>query len=192
MPHFAFFASKTASTPAGVMLVTNAIKTSVATVAAPVTYITSGINGSIGLGTMALPRVITATLAAQAASYVAGSVITVTGTDASDAVQTDTMTIVGTDGTESLYTTKFFKTVVSITIAAQADTLGAFVFGVQDAFVPGGSVMLRVGVAGTLHLKYGDGSIDILTAVAIGECVPVMCNYIYADSTAQNITAYLR
>lgn len=185
------FASKsiTIATP---QVLATAIKTSIATVAGVATYSGAGLNGSIGAGTMYAPRIISASLAAHAASYTAGSVITVTGTDPSDAVQTDTMTIVGTDGSESLFTTKFFKTVTSIAIAAQADTAGAFTFGVQDSFVPGQPIQLRVAVGGSVKLGYGDGSSDTITAVAIGEPVPVSFNRVYASSTAIGITCYIK
>lgn len=185
------FASKTI-TLAGALTNTNAIKTSVATVASPVTYSTTGINGSIGLTTMKANRIITATSTSAVASYVPGSVITITGTDSTGAVQTDTMTVVGADGGESLATTKFFKTVVSITIAAQVDTAGAWVFGVSDASVPS-CIQLRVGTTpGTLHLGFADGSTDTILAVALGEAVPTSCNRIYADSTAVGITAFIQ
>lgn len=174
----------------------NAIKTSIATVAAPVTYSGGGLNGAIGAAANALPRTITVTAAAHAASYVAGSTITITGTDSQGTVQSEVLTLVGTDGTETLVTTHGFRTVTSVAIAAQADTLGAFTVGVRDVvFGPDKPFAIRATAAGDLKLGYAGGTVtDTIPALAAKETVQVSPDKIYGDSstTVVGMTVFFR
>ncbi len=178
---------------AGALTVATAIKTSVATVAAPASYTTSGLNGAVGTTQMVAARRITATLASHASSYVAASIITITGLDENLDAVSDVLTIAGTGGGVTYTTTKFFRKVNTIAIAAQADTGGAFTFGVSDALVPGRVVQLRVGTAGNINLGYANGTSDCILKVAVGEAIPCQPNIIYGDSTTtvQDITAYV-
>lgn len=108
----------------------DAIKTSIATVAAPASYSGAQLDGAIGTGAISPSRQITATSSVSAGAYVAGSVITITGTtEEVGAADTDTMTVVGTGGGESLATTKHFSAVTQIDIEAQAQVTGSWQFG---------------------------------------------------------------
>jgi hypothetical protein len=184
-------ASKFISFGSGALAAPTSIKTSVATSASPALYVTTDINGAVGLATFTCPRTISATLASHASSYVNNSKITVTGLDDVGTSISDILTITGTGGNKTITGTKFFMSVVSIAIEAQADTLGAFTFGQADAVVNANQV--RVGVAGDLTIKCRDAAntVGTIYSVQIGEAVPVEIAIVYASSTAQAITAYI-
>lgn len=109
----------------------DAIKTSIATVAAAITYAGAGLNGAVGVAEMNPEKHISVTTASNAGSY-ALLPITITGTNYLDQIITDTITPTLADGNETLQTSKPFKKVTSIAIPAQNDTGGHFKFGVLD------------------------------------------------------------
>src|SRR5689334_20591927 len=99
---------------------TNAIKTSVASAITAQSYTGVALNGGFldtnkfikltesGNPSVGLPRLLTATLSAQAGAYVNGSKITIVGTDENGREQTEQLTITGTDGPLTLTTTNAF------------------------------------------------------------------------------------
>ncbi len=172
-----------------VVPVANAIKTSIATVAAPVTYTGVQINGAIGPATMNPARLISVTSSASGGSYTA-TAITITGTNASGAAQTDTLTLTATGGNETIVSTKAFATVTSIAILAMTNTSGAFTFGVRDVLCPRPPNRVRVGTTGNLKVGYPDGTTDTIVSILAGETLFIRPSRIYADSatTATNVT----
>lgn len=173
----------------GTFVVATSIKTSIATVAGPATYNGGALNGAIGAATMAMPRRITATLAANGGSYVNGSTITITGKDPFGAAQTDVLTIAGTGGGITLTSTKFFTAVTQLDIQTQTNTGGAFTFGTSDG--QAGGRQLRVGTAGDVAVQYGDNSTDVIPNVQAGEQIPAVVSIILGTgTTAADITVY--
>lgn len=118
-----------------------AIKTSIATSASAVTYTGNALNGSdVDAEYVAKPAPSGLTNVAQypiavasnsAGSYVASSKITFTGTYGGRAV-VRTATVVGTGGNATFIADGPMNTVTSITVAAQANTSGAWTFGWND------------------------------------------------------------
>jgi hypothetical protein len=173
--------------------VVNALVTSSATAASPVTYTGGTLNGSQGSNVIAIPRNVLATLAVGVGAYVAGSTITVTGLDGNGSPLTEVLTIVGTGGGTTILGQKFFSQVTSIAVQAQATTGGSFQFGVQDSLV--NCRQMRVGTAGNLHVGYATPSgivNDTIPSVQAGEAIPALVYVLYGDATttAQNITVY--
>ena len=121
---------------------TDAIKTSIATVAAPANYVGVALNGVIGAGTIDPPRCFYVKSTVAAAQYTAGSTVTATGTLAG-AVVTDVLTIVGTGGGEHLIGDQYFDAITAIDIEAQAGVGGAFEFGVYSQAEPTASGWVR-------------------------------------------------
>lgn len=161
------------------------LKGTVATSASPVTYTTGG--STLTLVTNELPRLVTATSASHAASYVDASVITITGTAFDDSAQTDTLTVAGTGGGATLTSTKYFKTVTSIAVAAQADTGGAWTFGLSDTLCVLGR-QIRAGTAGNLTMKFEDGTSDTVAGMVAGERLDIGPRSILGTSTLTSIT----
>lgn len=184
-----FPATKTYSIT-GPIAVANSIKTSVATVASPATYITTALNGAIGTAVMAMPRTIRVTLSSAVGSYVNASTIVITG-KLTGVTKTETLTIVGADGGTTLTTTGFFDQVTQIDVDAQVDTSGAFLFGTYDARIPGGAKWLRFATTGNAHVAFTNGTTDTIPAVAVGEIIPAYISTVFGDSTVQNLTAYV-
>jgi hypothetical protein len=127
---------------------TNAIKTSVATVAAAVTYSGAALNGAdvdgsyvarptpSGLSNVA--QYPTATASSNAGSYVNGSHVMFTGTygDGYGSNVTRTATVSGTGGNATFIADGPLDTLTSITVDAQTNTGGAWVFGWNDIACP--------------------------------------------------------
>jgi hypothetical protein len=114
------------------------IKTSIATVASPVTYVPADFNGALvsGSGRVAipLPRTVTISRSSSANSY-SVSPIVITGTFDGQTV-TESLTPANDDGNDTLYGNQPFHYVTSIAIPAQANTSGAFTIGVGDICAP--------------------------------------------------------
>lgn len=192
-------ARKSYSFPAATILASaNAIKTSIATSASPVTYNGGALNGTWAGIASILPigRKITATSSAFAAAYVNGSTITITGKDIYGKPLVNVLTVSGTGGGATLTTPDAFAQITQIDIQAQASASGAWTFGFSDAVVNARTV--RVGTSGDLHVAYGtDGSgtvaTDVIPKVQAGEQVPAYVQTIFSDATttAQDITVYL-
>lgn len=122
--------------------------------------------------------------------------ITITGTDASGIAITDTVTLTQTGGGESLTTTKAFATVTLISIPAMANTAGAIAFVTQDILLPKPAREFRIGTAGSgaLHVGYigDDGSVlqDTITGCSAGEKLPISPQWLYMDSSVQDISVF--
>ncbi len=180
---------------------TNAIKASVASAITAQSYTGSALDGGFldsgkyiklteaGNASRGLPRLLTATLSAQAGAYVSGSKITIVGTDENGREQTEQLTITTTDGPLTLTTTKAFIGITSIAVEAQASALGAFIFGIVDVVFnrDAPARYVRGGAAGTIKIGYGDGSFDLVPTLE-GEHHPVMFTRIYASGTTFPIT----
>lgn len=177
----------------------NGIKTSAATIASETTYLPAVMDGAgITVGSLnKCARTVTATLAANAGSYVA-SAITITGRFGGDVV-TDTLTPSDADGGETLYGDQPFDTITSIVIPAQVNTGGAFEFGVGDICAPKGDrfIAVRCDTAITLHVQYGEGSANKTTdahtlgADTIDPIAPSRVLTGAAETSGAAVTAYL-
>lgn len=181
---------RASATFAGALASTNAIKTSIATVASPVTYLVADFNGTLGAtpGVNGIGRTVSVTSSAHSGSYIITSPIVVTGTDTGGNTITENLTLTAVNGGETIVGKKLFKTITSIAIPAMTDTLGAFTFGVRDA---GGSFQqIRCGTGGDLKVAYAEGAVDTIKGAAIGEKFNGDFALVYGDSgtTAQGIT----
>ncbi len=169
--------------------VTNAIKTSIATVAAPVSYSGVALNGAIGVAEMNPPRNISVTTSASVGAYTL-TAITITGTDAAGRALTETLTLTQANGGQTVVGASAFKTVTQIDILAMVSTAGAFTFGVRDIFCTRRPSRIRVGTTGALKVGYDDGTTDVIAAVLAGETLNIAPARVYGDSstTATNVT----
>ncbi len=118
----------------------DAIKVSIATVDADTSYGGEDFDGAIGGNQIVPPRNLTVRTAANAGSYVDGSLVTFTGLDETGADLVESVTIVGTDGGDGYVTVGLFSQVTEIVVEAQADTDGALVFGVSPTTFRGDSL----------------------------------------------------
>lgn len=148
----------------------NALKTSIASSAAPATYTGVALNGSIGSGRFAVPQTVSVTTSAHAGSYIITTPITVKGTDAFGNAISDTLTLTAVNGGETIVGVKAFMTVTEIDVPAMNDALGAFTFGVYDILLTPQTVArrIRASASGSLVIGYYDGSSDTLPS-ATGE-----------------------
>lgn len=178
--------SKTYATAAALKDV-DAIKTSIATVAAPVTYTT--FNGVLG-GTFDPPRAVTVTTSASGGSYTL-TAITFTGTYGG-AVVTDTVTLTQTGGGETLYGDQPFDTLTSIAILAMNNTSGAFQFGCGDVYA-GSGLYLRavkaIGADGNIGVQYSGSQTDTLVCIK-DSLEPVACKGVLASTTDTGVRIY--
>lgn len=168
----------------------NAIVTSLATSASPVTLSGGSLNGSIGAGAIVLSQTISATTSVHASSYVL-TPITVNGTDESGATISDTITLTLVNGGETISTSKGFASVTSIVIPAQHDALGAWTFGVRDVALVKPARAVRGGAAGNVKMAYQDATVDTLPFTA-GEVQCILPVRLYDDggTTAWPVTVY--
>lgn len=104
----------------------DSIKTSVASIASPVTYSGSALNGVIGAGAISPPRNITITTAG-ATPADAPATATITGTAADGSVQTEVINVGQTATTVA--GAKAFASVVSIALSAGDGTGATLTFG---------------------------------------------------------------
>jgi hypothetical protein len=125
---------------ASTVLDADAIKTTIATVAAGVIYAGAALNGATASAGTATPAPSGLTGVAQypiavassnAGSYVNGSTIQFSGTFSGETV-TRTATVSGTGGGATFVANGPLDTCNGITVAAQADTSGAWTFGWND------------------------------------------------------------
>lgn len=167
---------------------TSAIKTSVATATTSSSYTGVALNGAQAGGPYPVPRTVSVTSTAHTGSYTVPSNVTFTGTNGSGVVITETLVLTQVNGGETLVGGKDFLTVTGITVDAQVDTGGAFVFGVQDIIASPREI--RIAGAGNLKLGYSDGTTDIITALSVGERLPVYPAKIFGDAntTVTNVT----
>ena len=178
----------------------DAIKTSIATVAAAVSYTGVALNGADanpGPATPTpshtdnvvtdVPQYPTATASSSAGSYVDGSEVVFTGTYGG-AAKSRTATVVGTDGNATFVADGPLDTVSTVAVDAQADTNGAWTFGFTDIGAwRGGSGqeparLVRAHAAGVIKIGDADGHVD-LTPFAESESQPIAPHRIYATGT---------
>ncbi len=151
------------------LLDADGIKTSIATVAAPVTYVVANLNGAaISTGVLDLPRSVSVTTTSSVGAYAIASPIVVTGKRGGDVV-TESLTLTQTGGNETIYGTQAFDSIASIAIPAMVNTAGTFTFGVADICAPAGDVFsgVKCDTAVTLHVQYGEASTSKADATAV-------------------------
>jgi hypothetical protein len=181
----------------------DAVKTSIASVAANTTYTAADFNGAMLNGNAGLfkvggkrtaPRVLSVTTGASGGSYNLATIV-VTGKNELGEVITDSVTLTQTGGNETLFFAKGFVEITSIYIPAMVNTSGSFKFGVRDAgWSPKKPArQVRGGAAGAVLVGFGDGSgaTDALPCAA-GEHHDVMITRLYgsATTTAYPVTVY--
>lgn len=140
----------------------NAIKTSIATAVTKQTYDGAALNGTFANPGPAKTKmhVLSVTTASNGGSYVVGSTIVFTCTDQRGKTRTLTATITNADGGETLDAVDAdgnivgAMTVSTIVVGAQADTGGAFEFGVTDVVFDDTVRQLRGGAAGDIAVEY--------------------------------------
>lgn len=140
------------------------IKTSIATVAAPVSYSAANFNGAAVANSGAdwakrCARSITISRSSSVGSY-STNPITITGKRGGVTV-TETLTPANANGNDVLRGTQLFDEPPTIDIPAQVNTSGAFQIGVADVGAPDGDsfvgVKLDAGSAGSINVVYRDG-----------------------------------
>lgn len=159
---------------------TDAIKTSIATVAATATYTGGALNGVIGATAMVPARTVSVTTSANVGTYT-GVAIVVTGTDVNGLALSETLTLTAVDGNETIVGSKGFKTVTSIAIPAQFDTGGTFQFGVRDVMCSTPPKAVRCVGAGALKVGYEDGTTDTIADIAARETLLISPTKIFGD-----------
>jgi len=116
----------------------DAVKTAIATVVAPVVYTGGDLNGvaMTAGGVLSAPHNVSVTTAVSAAAYNigAGNPIVITGTDYYTRLPiAETLLLTNVNGGETITGTLLFDAAtISIAVAAQANLLGTFEFGVGD------------------------------------------------------------
>jgi|GEM_PF-3185400 len=183
----------------------NGIKTSIATVAAPITYLkATDFNGTaIGAttGVLDLPRTVTISLSSSVGAYVA-SAITLTG-KRGGATVTETLTPPDANGNTILRGTQAFDILDSVAFPAQVSTAGAFQIGVQDICAPFADKFegVEIAAAGTINVQYGEGSQAIADAVPVAAALVgtpkrlgasrILTSTALAVPTTAGVTVYL-
>lgn len=133
------------------------IKTSFATVAAPVVLTVADWNGSAitAAGLLDLPRTITITRSNNANQFAVAPIV-LTGLRGGATV-TESLTPANDDGNDILRGTQAFDFLTQIDIPTQGGTGGTFTIGVQDICAPANTTLFGVELvaAGTLNVGYG-------------------------------------
>ena len=146
----------------------NGVKTTIATVAAPVIFAAADFNGAMvkSSGTKwvnNLPRSISLSRSDAVASYTTDDII-VTGKRGGEDV-TETLTPADADGDDIIRGTQLFDAPPTIAIPAQVDTSGAWLVGVGDIGCskssPFSGVKLRA--AGQINVQYGEDATNAPT-----------------------------
>jgi len=193
-------ARRTVTIASGAMADTDGIKTSFASVTAPVTYVPADFNGGAGISTTTgalspLPRVITISRSSAANQYSVNPIVVV-GKRGGNLV-TESLTPANDDGNDILATTSAFDSLVSITIPTNLGTGGAYTFGFRDVCTQLGERFSAVMVAttGSLVVQYGEASgspTDTLPAV-VDHVYPIAPTRIVtgASGTTVGVTVYI-
>lgn len=160
-------AADTDATALTVAALPTAIKTSIATSAAPQTYSGAALNGSIGTGSISPPRPPTVTTSGTLGSLVAGSDVVFTGLNSIGMTITSTVTIGAALGT---FTGDYdLSSVTSVAATAQAGTAAAWTFGLGEFTGKGTVALRRAGLVSLtltnyrtrlLPIQYTDGSTE--------------------------------
>lgn len=145
---------------------TDGIKTSIATVAAAISYATAALNGAFVSGGVARPApnsheglamIPSATASSSSGSYVNGSRVRFVGKWGSNPNCVRTATVVGTDGGATFLADGPLETVLEILVDAQVNTAGAWTFGFSGISAKQGQriVEFQGQGDGNLLLDYG-------------------------------------
>jgi hypothetical protein len=180
------------------------IKTSFATVAAPVVLTSADWSGTAVAsgGFLDLPRSITITLGNNASQYSTGNIV-ITGFRGGRAISV-TVNAASINGNETLRPAQLFDQITGVSLPTMGGTGGTILIGVQDIGAPSGTTFTGVEVvaATTLNLGYGHDdaytqtdSIPI-TAASIEVIRPIAAKRIMTSSalavpTAVGLTVYL-
>lgn len=181
------------------------VKTSFASVAAPVALAVADWNGAAitAAGLLDLPRTITITRTSASNQYSVNPIV-LTGTYDGRTV-TESLTPQNDDGGDVLRGTQAFHFLTNVDIPADAGTGGSYTIGVQDICAPGNGEFngVELAAAGTLNVGYGGtasapantDAIPIASAQA-GCPKPVVCKRILtspalASPTTVGLTVYL-
>ncbi len=137
------------------------VKTSFATVAAPVALTVTDWNGAAitAAGLLDLPRTITITRGNNANQYSVDPIV-ITGLRGGVTV-TESLTPANDDGNDILRGTQAFDFVTGIALPTQGGTGGTFLIGVQDICAPANGVFCGVEVPATGTLTVGYGGNDV-------------------------------
>lgn len=180
--------------------VANGIKTSFATVAAPVALTVADWNGSAitAAGLLDLPRTITITRGNNAGQYSVASIV-LTGLRGGVTV-TEALTPGSANGNDVLRGTQAFDFLTGIAIPTQGGTGGSFLVGAQDICAPAHSVFCGVELAAAGNLIIGYGGNDTagwvsdtipVPAVAVGFVKDIAPRRILTQSMSVGLTVYL-
>lgn len=191
-------ALRTVTYAASGVVVANGVKTSFATVAAPVVLGPADFNGANiaagGLGFIAgLPRSLTITRSNNAAQFSVAPIVIVGRRGGKEI--TETLTPANANGNDTLQTASGFDSITSISLPAQGGTGGTFTIGVQDICAPQGDKFqgIELAAAGNINVQYGEGSgaptdsIPIATA-QVGWIKPVAATRIRTNASLTNPT----
>lgn len=150
----------TVSFAAGAVQDDDGVKTSFATVAAPVTLVSTDFNGAVIRtgGKLNLPRSLTISRSSASNQYSVNPIV-VTGLYGGRVV-TESFAQANDDGNDVIRGTQAFDTITSIAIPTNAGTGGAYKIGVQDICAPAGGYFSKVAIlaAGTLNVQYGEAT----------------------------------
>lgn len=191
-------ARRTVTFAAGGLVVATGIKTSFATVAAPVTLVPADFNGASvlagGTGHIAgLPRSLTIARSNNAAQFSTADIV-ITGWYGGKQV-IETLTPANANGNDILHSTKAFERIDSIALPAQGGAGGTFTIGVQDIVAPRGDCFsgVELAAAGNINCQYGEApsaptdSIPIATA-QVGVVKHIAPTRIRTDASLTNPT----
>lgn len=199
-------ARRTVTYASGGLVVANGIKTSFATVAAPVVLTAADLNGALVSSVTGhisgLPRSITITRSNNLGQFSTSPIVvygTFGGVDVSE-----TLTPGNVNGNDTLRGVQAFQQITRVEIPTQGGTGGTFTIGVQDIVAPKGDSFggVELGAAGTLNVQYGEGSgaftdaIPIATAqVGIPKWIAptrILTNPGLSSPTTVGLTVYLQ
>lgn len=187
---------------AGAVQDDDGIKTSYATVAAPVTVLPVDLNGAVVSSTTGLitglARVVTITRSNNSGQFSVSPII-LTYVRGGQTL-TESLTPANANGNDVLAFTAAVERIVSIAFPAQGGTGGTFKIGVRDICANLGDTFVGVecAAAGTLYVQYGEGSNAASDAIPIaaaqaGTIKPIAASRILTDTTKTTvgITVYL-
>lgn len=182
------------------------IKTSFATVAAPVALTAADWNGAgiaVTTGLFPLPRTVTITLSNNANQFSVDPYV-LTGTRGGRVV-TESLTAANDDGNVTLRGTQPFDTLTAIALPTMGGTGGTITIGTQDICAPYGDSFSGVELAATGTLNVGYGGTDLVSGqtdavpigtAQVGAVKPIATNRILTSSalsapTTVGLTVYL-
>lgn len=196
-------ARRTMTLAAANLVDADGIKTSIASAASAQSYTTAALNGALAFAGIGEPRLAsfrelasypTTTASSNAGSYVAGSAIEFVGTYGGEPV-TRTALLTTADGGETVFADGPIDTVITIRVAAQVNTSGAFTFGFSGACPrkkvgPGGRLRqwwLVGGGAGNIVVGHPLGNDTLVSAAGREHFVAVQR---ILEATAVPVTIY--